>query len=479
MQENDESTREKTHPATVAVLGPGGVGGLLAALFARAGHRVICLAAEQTANTLRDNGIHVRSTRFGDFTARVEADTVLREPVDLCVVTVKHTALEAALDRVPAENLAGVIVPLLNGVEHVDALRARYGHRVVPAVIRVESARTEPGVVVHGSAFAEIDLAGPADRLAAPAALLTEAGIDTRVLPDADAALWDKLSFLTPFALLTTRHRATIGEIRVGHRRELETLVRETAAVGRACGGTMEPAQILDRYNAFPAHGRSSMQRDAEAGRPLELDAIGGAVLRAAARHGIDAPFTAELVAELSARDRVVRFLGDREADRIPHPGGTLLGHLLRVAEVLETWGADRDTCAAGLCHAAYGTDGFDRSLLAPTDRRTLAALIGERAEALVYLYGSCDRSAVYPRLTAAPARLRDRFTGNDFEPDAEDLRAFMAITVANELDVLSHNPEIAAAHGPALLDLFERTSSLLPEPARRAVAESRTRLPG
>lgn len=75
---------------TVAVLGPGGVGGLLAALLSRTGHRVICLSGEKTAEVLRTDGLQVRSARFGGFTARVEADTELREPVDACLVTLNH-----------------------------------------------------------------------------------------------------------------------------------------------------------------------------------------------------------------------------------------------------------------------------------------------------------------------------------------------------------------------------------------------------
>ncbi|MGA5823327.1 ketopantoate reductase family protein [Kitasatospora sp. NPDC094028] len=289
--------------STVAVLGPGGVGGLLAALLSRAGHRVICLAREETVDALRQDGIRVSSRQFGDFTAAVEAGTVLREPVDLCLVAVKNTTLDAALDRVPPQWLAhGVLLPLLNGVEHADALRAHYGdERVVPAVVRVESARTAPGVIRHGSSFVEIDLAGRQDRLAPLAGLLTGAGVTTRVLPDEHQVLWAKLAFLAPFALLTTRHRLPIGTIRTEHRDELTALVEETVAVGRACGGQSVVAQILQRYDAFPADGKSSMLRDAEAGHALELDAIGGAVLRAAERHGIGVPLTARLVTELAA----------------------------------------------------------------------------------------------------------------------------------------------------------------------------------
>ncbi|MFI8227867.1 ketopantoate reductase family protein [Streptomyces sp. NPDC085900] len=290
---------------TVAVLGPGGIGGLLAGLLARAGHRVICLAGEDTVQVLRRDGIRVRSGRFGDFTARVEADTVLREPVAACLVAVKHTALEAALDRVPPSALGdGLLVPFLNGVEHPAALRARYRPDLVaPAVIRVESTRVAPGVIEHGSPFAEIDLTGEGvdrKRLDAPALALEAAGPVTRVLDDETGALWAKMSFLAPFALLTTLHALPLGEVRTRHREELTALVEETAAVSRACGGPTDPARAMARYDAFPPQTKSSMQRDAEAGRPLELDAIGGALLRAADRHGVSVPVTARVVRELA-----------------------------------------------------------------------------------------------------------------------------------------------------------------------------------
>ncbi|MDX3754067.1 ketopantoate reductase family protein [Streptomyces mirabilis] len=300
-EQADERTEERS---TVAVLGPGGVGGLLAALVARAGHRVICLAGDETARALRTDGIRVRSGRFGDFTAAVEADTELREPVDACLITVKHTALDAALERVRPEVLGdGLLVPFLNGVEHPATLRARYGAaRVAPAVIRVESTRTAPGVIEHGSPFAEIDLTGesvPRGRLEALAGVLGSAGPAVRVLDDEAATLWAKMSFLAPFALLTTRYGVPLGEVRTRHREELTALVAETAAVSRACGAPADPAVALARYDAFPPDTKSSMQRDAEAGRPLELDAIGGALLRAADRHGVAVPVARGLVREL------------------------------------------------------------------------------------------------------------------------------------------------------------------------------------
>jgi len=300
-----EPQDEPRNKLTLAVLGPGGVGGLLAALVARAGHRVICLAGDETARALREHGIRVRSARFGEFTARVEADTELREPVDAVLIAVKHTALDAALDRVPPHALgaAGLVVPFLNGVEHPAALRARYGpDRVAPASIRVESTRRSPGVIEHGSPFAEIDLTGetvPRERLDVLAGVLTAAGPAVRVVDDEAAALWSKMAFLAPFALLTTRYGVPLGDVRTWYREELAALVAETAAVSRASGAPADPASALARYDAFPPETKSSMQRDAEAGRPLELDAIGGALLRAAERHGVAVPVAARLVGEL------------------------------------------------------------------------------------------------------------------------------------------------------------------------------------
>lgn len=171
-------------------------------------------------------------------------------------------------------------------------------------------------------------------------------------------------------------------------------------------------------------------------------------------------------------------FLRERGAAGIVHPGGTLYDHLRRVACVLADWGADSDVQLAGLCHATYGTDGFDTALLdtALLDtgaRATLVGLIGPRAEALVYLYGGCDRDVVYPNLSGdGPVGFRDRFTGEVHAPSERDLRAFLEITVANELDVMHHNPGLAARYGPALYELFSRVRPRLSERAWQACAD-------
>jgi 2-dehydropantoate 2-reductase len=284
---------------TVAILGPGGVGGLIGGLLARAGHRVICLAGEETAATLNRDGLRIESTQYGNFTAEVKADTELREPVDAVVVTVKQTTLDQALDRVPAPVLGdALLIPLLNGLDHVAVLRERYpSAKVVAGTIKVEATRTAPGCISHTSPFAHLELAAPLDEFADR---LRHAGLGVTLRNDETAMLWDKLAFLAPFALLTTRHRTDVGTVRADRRPELLAVLDEITAVAQAAGTPVTTDTVLSFFDRAPHAMKSSMQRDAEAGRPLELDAIGGAVLRAGAAHGIETPATARLVAEVA-----------------------------------------------------------------------------------------------------------------------------------------------------------------------------------
>jgi 2-dehydropantoate 2-reductase len=295
-------------PWRVAVLGPGGIGGLLAALAARDGDKVTCIAPPATAAHLREHGIEVRSSRFGSFRVPVDAGTRLEAPVDVCYVAVKATSLEPALDGVPPAALGdGLVVPFLNGIDHVDLLRRRYpAEQVVAGTIRIESARVAPGVIEHPTGFAAVELApGPAarPRVEELAARLERAGFDVRIREDERWMLWAKLSVLAPIALLGTHEDAPVGVVRERRRDDFAAVVHEITAAAKAADGVeLDPRVPLGMLERVPASMRSSMQRDAEAGKPLELDAIGGTILRAAARGGVEAPVTARLVSEIGAR---------------------------------------------------------------------------------------------------------------------------------------------------------------------------------
>jgi 2-dehydropantoate 2-reductase len=292
---------------SVAVVGPGGVGGLLGAVLARAGHRVVYVARPETAATLNSAGLSLRSAQFGEIQVPVQAAPRLTGPVDACLLAVKATSLEPALAGVPAEALGdGLMLPLLNGVDHMAVLRDRYpADQVVAGAIRVESTRVAAGRIEHTSPFSWIEVASataPSERVEALAAQLRRAGFDVTVRDDETALLWDKLAFLAPLALLTTYADAPTGVVRDKWRTDLETVIDEVTAVARAAGAPVPAAAVLGMFDRVPAGMKSSMQRDAEANRPTELDAIGGAVLRAARRLGVETPVTARLVDELQGR---------------------------------------------------------------------------------------------------------------------------------------------------------------------------------
>jgi 2-dehydropantoate 2-reductase len=194
------------------------------------------------------------------------------------------------------------VVPLLNGIDHVAQLRERFGDdRVVAGAIYVESERVDVGRISQKTAFVEVTLA-PHDAAAEICAELDAAGIGCNVGVSEAAVLWRKLAVLAPIALTTTALGEPLSAVvrdREWHSR-LEGCLRETAAVAAAEGVDLDADAILDRY-ARIGDLRSSMQKDRAAGLPLELDAIGGAVLRASRRHSLDAPATQELV-DLIAR---------------------------------------------------------------------------------------------------------------------------------------------------------------------------------
>jgi 2-dehydropantoate 2-reductase len=270
----------------VGVLGPGGVGGLLAALLTRAGHEVTVLASESTATAITVGGLTVRRPNEPELLVRPVARPWLAAPVDVLLVTVKATDLLAAATRCPPACVRGAaVVPFLNGVDHPLLLRALYpAAHVVPATIRIETTRLQPGLIEQTSQFADVTVPVPDARPEpgrAAAQLLADAGLHVDTGDDETLVLWRKLAMLAPFALLTTSTRAPIGRARTERPDLVEALVAESVAAAEAVGAGMDPGPIEAFLHTAPPEMRSSMLRDAEAGRPLELDAIAGPILRA------------------------------------------------------------------------------------------------------------------------------------------------------------------------------------------------------
>jgi 2-dehydropantoate 2-reductase len=292
----------------IAILGPGGVGGLLAGALERSGSEVLVVAREPTAATIAERGLRVESVSLGEFLARPRPVERLREPVDALIVATKAAGLEPALERIEAE--PGLVLPLLNGLDHIAVLRRRFApESVLAGTIRVEADRPRPGVIVHTSPFLLVNMASAAPSagmgMRSLARTLTDAGVPARVLDSEAQVMWSKLVRLNALACTTSAYDKLLGEIRSTPRlrAELVGAIEEGSAVGRAEGAPeLDPREAIAELEAAHATLGSSMQRDIAAGRPPELDAIPGAVLRAAARHRLECPTIERLSSMIAAR---------------------------------------------------------------------------------------------------------------------------------------------------------------------------------
>jgi 2-dehydropantoate 2-reductase len=242
---------------------------------------------------------------FGNFT--VEVAVAAEVPaVDVLWITVKATQLESSLAALKNPDAVRAIVPLLNGIDHVPLLRARYGAEcVIPATIAVETERVAPGHIVHRSPFAMLNVLS-AGRAVLGSTLdqLQRIGFACRFIDDEPTLMWGKLVFLAPFALSTTAADKTVGEVLADPQWQSlgEACIRETCTVGVAEGAKVNPETVLTGVAGMPGSMRSSMQKDVEQHKAPELDAIAGPILRGARRHGIEVPATKKLVAAVELR---------------------------------------------------------------------------------------------------------------------------------------------------------------------------------
>jgi len=271
---------------STAILGPGAVGGSLAVRLALAGERVVCVARPETTAAIRDQGLTLVQDGQAS-TARPEAVEALEEPVDLLLVTVKAPQLDNALERVRAE--PALALPLLNGLEHMAVLRRRFREVIAATIGRLEAFREGPTRIVQREA-ALVTVAGegvPPE--------LERAGVNVRLGGSEADVLWEKLARQAPLALLTSVTGKATGELRGDSR--FRAAVGEACAVAAADGARTTLAEQWSIIESLPSGLTTSTARDVAAGRPSELDAIAGGVVRAGRRLGIPTP-TFELLLE-------------------------------------------------------------------------------------------------------------------------------------------------------------------------------------
>jgi len=289
-------------PERIGILGPGGIGGALAVHLSHAGFAVVCVARPSTADAIDRGGLTL-TWQGRTLTADPYGTTVLDGPVGLLLVTVKAPDLDDALTRIEPQAVAeAVILPLMNGLEHAERTRDRLGRRVATGSIGwIEAHKTSPTEIVETTPPPTVAMASEdvsRDELERVAAILERGGVRTRIDTSEPAVLWEKAARLAPLAVLTALTGRPVGEVRSDPelRALLEAAVVESCAVATADGAPTDPEAQLAIVDRIPPAVTTSTARDVAAGRPSELDAIFGGVVRAGRRLGVPTPTLDDLL---------------------------------------------------------------------------------------------------------------------------------------------------------------------------------------
>ena len=294
----------------IMVMGAGGVGGCLGAHLARAGNEVTLIARGEHLEAIRQNGLRLK-TQSGNFTVDAAATDDLSQvgPVDLVLFTVKtyHNAHAIPLIK-PLIGEGPVIMTLQNGVESYLELGNAIGiGHVMPGASYLAATVLEPGVVSQESndvriAFGEIN-GTPSPRAVRVHETMLRAGIEAELSRDVIKSLWTKFLLLAPVSGITSASRARIHRLLQipESRATFLAAMKEVEAVGRAIRVELDDDVVetmVDFIQGFPDF-QNSMHTDVELGRPLELEALSGAVVRIGLREGVPTPVNERFYSEL------------------------------------------------------------------------------------------------------------------------------------------------------------------------------------
>ncbi|MFZ4535842.1 2-dehydropantoate 2-reductase [Propionivibrio sp.] len=299
----------------ILVLGAGGIGGYFGARIHDAGGDVTFLVRQARAQQLRENGLKVISP-VGDtqITPKVVTKDELTDCFDLIMLSCKAYDLDSAMDSIaPAIGEQSVILPLLNGVLHIDTLAARFGPERVLGGVALISVMLAPGGeirhlnkphrLVVGSRTAQ-----PLKWLQPLVQLLSSSGINFSQSDNIEQAMWDKFVFLSTLAGSTCTLRASIGDIlnTVAGESFITGLLAECARIAEASGHTVAEAQLTAFRRQLTERGSvlmASMLRDVERGGPTEADHILGDMAARAQAKGVEAPMLKLACSHLQAYD--------------------------------------------------------------------------------------------------------------------------------------------------------------------------------
>ena len=291
----------KGEKVKILIMGAGAVGAYFGARLRASGEDVVLCARGENLRAIREHGLDLTSIR-GDLRIDVTATDMPRDfaPYDLILFCVKAYDTDAAAQAISGcLEPGGAILTLQNGVENEAKLAAIFGRdAVMGGNARVGVEMVAPGKIVHLSTghidFGELD-GRETDRAKKIADVFQRAGILGEISADIMTARWDKLIWNGALNTVTTLTRRRVGEVLDDPEgmKLLRVLMGEIVNVARAEGAKLSD----DRIDAYIAHSqknlralKTSTQQDLERGKPLEYEALSGAVVRAARRHNLSVP---------------------------------------------------------------------------------------------------------------------------------------------------------------------------------------------
>jgi 2-dehydropantoate 2-reductase len=288
------------------IVGAGSTGGFFGGRLAQAGRDVTFLVRPRRAAQLRERGLEIVSPQHGNTTVRPRLVTAaeLQEAFDAVLLTVKAFALDAALeDMAPAVGAGTMILPVLNGMMHLDALAARFGRQaILGGAAIVATAIDREGRVMQLAPFQDIaygELDGSrSPRIAELDRFMRGAGFDARLSPDIMQEMWDKWALLATLGGVTCLMRGNVGEIGAAPEGPefLSRFLEEVIGVINAVGKRVSDATIAQARAALATKGSpltSSMYRDLEQNLPVEAEQIIGDLLARGRAAGVATPLIA------------------------------------------------------------------------------------------------------------------------------------------------------------------------------------------
>jgi 2-dehydropantoate 2-reductase len=298
----------------ILVMGAGAVGAYYGARLQQAGEDVVLCARGANLEALRRDGLTVQSYQ-GDFAFPVTATANPLElaPYDLILFCVKsYDTANAAQLLAGSLTPGGIILTVQNGVENEPQLCEVFGTAVMTGNARIGAEMTRPGFIVHRTGgvieFGEI-AGGETDRARRLAEVFKRAGILGQLMPGIWKQRWIKLLWNAAFNPVTALSRSTVGQVLDDPEglALIHALMREIIQVARAEGVALENGIIESEMTRSRTHlrtVRTSTLQDSERGKPLEYDALTGAVIRAAQRHGVAAPHMTAVHALIGLLDK-------------------------------------------------------------------------------------------------------------------------------------------------------------------------------